>query len=188
MSRKTVVRLFIAIIIILIIAFTALIVDLNEAVQNVEPKFSFNTNTYNDGNTKEYIGLGYKIIRYNIEAGEYHVKLGTLFLKHEDSLEYEKNVNEEKKDTTVYSIIGKVIEIKQVDEEKEYVIESTNSMSIYYKASVVIDEDTKIEKNGLTLTEDNIEVGSNIKVKFVEPVIRNTPDVKAMAQKIEFVR
>jgi len=46
------------------------------------PYFAIKVKTYNDGGTKEYIGLGYKVIKYNQQQGRRDTELGTWLLKY----------------------------------------------------------------------------------------------------------
>ncbi len=189
MSRKTVFRLLVIIIILLVFGFTFLLVDFNLTLRNNEPKFSFCINEYNEANTKEYIGLGYKIIRYNIDDDNYQVKLGSLFLQYDANLDYNNNISYNKaQDNTVYEIIGKVKSITKDDENNVILsVESTNSTSVYPKANVVVNSETSIQKENLKLTLDNIVSGSIIKIKFSDNVENSNP-VKGIAKKIEFVK
>ncbi len=188
MSRKTVFRLLVIIIILLIFGFTFLLVDFNLTLRNNEPKFSFCINEYNKANTKEYIGLGYKIIRYNIDDN-YQVKLGSLFLQYDDSLDYNNNISYNKlQDNTVYEMVGKVKSITKDNENNVILfVESTNSISVYPKANVIVNNDTIIQKDNLKLTLDNIVDGSIVKIKFSGNVENSNP-VKGIAKKIEFVK
>ncbi len=52
------------------------------------PLFAIRTKTYNDGGTKVYYGLGYKVIRYNVTNGREGVVVGNY------SLKYDKNPKE----------------------------------------------------------------------------------------------
>lgn len=46
------------------------------------PIFMIRTSIYKDGGTKEYYGLGYKVIKCNTLSGDKSVKLGTYFMKY----------------------------------------------------------------------------------------------------------
>jgi hypothetical protein len=51
--------------ILILLPFLFFIVDLSLAKVNKPPIFSIKTAIYKDGGTKDYIGLGYKVIDYN---------------------------------------------------------------------------------------------------------------------------
>lgn len=89
MSRKTVCNLCIIVIVVTILLSTMIIADFNFALHKQRPVFCITQNTYEDGGTVEYIGLGYKIIDYNVIEGRQDVKLGTLFMRY-DSYNYDE--------------------------------------------------------------------------------------------------
>lgn len=49
---------------------------------NVGPFFAINTTTYKDGGTKEYYGLGYKVIKYNEIMGRMDTQIGFWNMKY----------------------------------------------------------------------------------------------------------
>ena len=48
----------------------------------VGPFLAINTKTYDDGGTKEYYGLGYKVIKYNQVVGRRDTVIGSWFIKY----------------------------------------------------------------------------------------------------------
>ena len=91
--------------VIIIFALIFFAVDYNRAKNGEKPIFCLNTAIANDGGTKEYLGLGYKVIDFNRLDGYDKVKIGTYFMKYEDfENEYnnytedivENNINETK--------------------------------------------------------------------------------------------
>ena len=48
----------------------------------VGPFLAINTKTYDDGGTKEYYGLGYKVIKYNQVVGRRDSVIGSWFIKY----------------------------------------------------------------------------------------------------------
>ena len=70
------------IIIILGIIFFA--VDYNRVQKQKRPIFSIKYAIANDGGTEEYLGLGYKIIDFNMLNGYDEIKIGSWFMKYED--------------------------------------------------------------------------------------------------------
>lgn len=83
MGKNTVIRLFIVFILVIILSITAFLIDINLVIENRAPMFSILKETYEDGGTKEYIGPGYKIFRYNKLDEGVKIKFGTLFLQYE---------------------------------------------------------------------------------------------------------
>ena len=81
--NKTILILVIA---ILAITITFLIVDCIMLNSAKEPIFCISIGQYLDGGTKEYIGLGYKIIDYNILSGFDGYKVGTWFMQYDNNI------------------------------------------------------------------------------------------------------
>ena len=83
MSKQTTIRLLIIIPIIAILIAVMLLIDFNRVIQNMEPLFCVTKTVYEDGGTKEYIGIGYKIFDYKKINEKRQVKLGTIFSQYE---------------------------------------------------------------------------------------------------------
>ena len=49
---------------------------------HIGPFLAVNTKTYNDGGTKEYYGLGYKVIKYNQKVGRRDTVIGSWGIKY----------------------------------------------------------------------------------------------------------
>ncbi len=76
-------------IILLVIIITGIIffcIDSNRVKNGELPMFCINNpaGTLMDGGTKEYIGLGYKVIKFNKLNGYKETKIGSWFMKYED--------------------------------------------------------------------------------------------------------
>ena len=73
------------IIIIIIIVIGILITTdfLLVTKKDIGPFLAINTKTYNDGGTKEYYGLGYKVIKYNQKVGRRDTVIGSWFIKYD---------------------------------------------------------------------------------------------------------
>lgn len=128
------------IIIIIIIFSTLVIVDVILVSRTGKgPYFAIKTKTYNDGGTKVYYGLGYKVIKYNQKDGRKDIVLGNWQLKYDTTpikttildlaLDFNNNLE---KALSIYmnhylKVTGKIekIEKDQIiliykDEEKKY--------------------------------------------------------------------
>ena len=77
---KKVSTIIMVLIIVLGILITTDIILVTKA--NIGPVFAIKTNEYNDGGTKEYYGLGYKVIKYNQKIGRRDTTIGTWSLKY----------------------------------------------------------------------------------------------------------
>ena len=87
MSKKGKV-LFIILGVIILVWIIFFMVDYFMVKNNRKPIFCILRSEVNDGGTKEYIGLGYKVIDFHKFQGEnkYYddIKIGTIFMKYED--------------------------------------------------------------------------------------------------------
>ncbi len=77
---KKVSTIIMVLIIVLGILITTDIILVTKA--NIGPFFAIKTKEYNDGGTKEYYGLGYKVIKYNQKIGRRDTTIGTWSLKY----------------------------------------------------------------------------------------------------------
>ena len=95
-----VVSKIILIVVFLIIALAIIffIVDYNRVQKQEKPIFCVLESAANDGGTKIYIGLGYKVIDFHTKAGFDDIKIGTWFMDYNDFEEeikaYEKKYKE----------------------------------------------------------------------------------------------
>ena len=74
--------------IIAIIGLTSFFIDYTRVKENKLPIFciSFDNMTYADGGTKQYFGIGYKVIAYKKMNGYNGIHIGTYFLKYDEDL------------------------------------------------------------------------------------------------------
>lgn len=79
-SINLLINIFYAIVILLILLSVIDIVIVTRYEKG--PYFSIAVKTYDDGGTKEYYGLGYKVIKYNQVLGRKDIELGTWGLKY----------------------------------------------------------------------------------------------------------
>lgn len=74
--------------ILIIISLIFFAIDYTRVKENKLPIFciSFDSMMYADGGTKEYWGLGYKVIAYKKLNGYDKIHIGTYFLKYNENL------------------------------------------------------------------------------------------------------
>ena len=80
-------KIIILLLLISILGFIFYLIDTQRIKNDNDPIFVINTIIYNDGGTKEYLGLGYKIIKYHTIEMELNNEkdiydIGTWFLKY----------------------------------------------------------------------------------------------------------
>ena len=77
MGKKRKIRVMRTFFAIFIIWCSIFLVDYSLAKNNLRPIFVVRTGIYKDGGTKEYIGLGYKVIKFNTLDGRKDIVIGT---------------------------------------------------------------------------------------------------------------
>lgn len=84
MEKRTVKRLLISVIVLVIVISTLFCADVYKILNDNEPMFSIKKAVYEDGGTVEYIGLGYKIFKIKkVEYSMDQIKFGTIFSSYE---------------------------------------------------------------------------------------------------------
>lgn len=163
MKRGTKVILIILGVIILL-GLTFFAVDYNRVKNREKPIFCINTAIIRDGGTKEYLGLGYKVIDFNELNGYDEIKIGTWFMKYED---FENEYNNYVEDI----IENNMDEKKLLDEiPQEYQMEQAIK-----DGCVVISNDVVFNKSKLDSFIDNTTVDNKDRksdfIRFVQYTI-----------------
>ena len=95
--KKFIKMILIVISIIIILGVIFFIVDYNRVKNNEKPMFCILEQEVNDGGTKIYLGLGYKVIDFNTLSGFNKMKIGSYFMNYENFTdeieEYNNNLN-----------------------------------------------------------------------------------------------
>lgn len=105
--------ILIVVFLIIALAITFFIVDYNRVQKQEKPIFCVLESAANDGGTKIYIGLGYKVIDFHTKAGFDDIKIGTWFMDYDDFEEvikaYEKKHEEDAlKNMKIIKVKGKL--------------------------------------------------------------------------------
>ena len=90
---------------------------------NIGPFFAIRTKVYNDGGTKEYYGLFYKVLKYNQQVGRRDTVLGTYSLKYNttptnytiEELSYALNNNDNNYTGAFIRLTGTIAKIDPAD-------------------------------------------------------------------------
>lgn len=172
-------------IILLVVIITGIIffcIDSNRVKNGELPMFCINNpaGTLMDGGTKEYIGLGYKVIKFNKLNGYKETKIGSWFMKLEDFDEeieaYEKapiyiysaKEPEEKRKISDENaslfrlIIGNLVYNKEESNDSmiTYIIEDSNGTTYYLKSEERIlssnGKETKLNEENYTFLNEVI--------------------------------
>ena len=85
-TQKTIINVVFIVIVVLILMVVTDVICVNKF--NVGPYFAIKTKTYKDGGSKEYYGLGYKVIEYNEFEGRKGKTIGTWKLEYNTNPAY----------------------------------------------------------------------------------------------------
>ena len=152
--------IILGVIIILVLIFFS--IDYNRVKNGEKPIFCINTANANDGGTKEYLGLGYKIIDFNRLDGYDEVKIGTWSMKYEDfENEYNDYVSDTKVIVNEYNNIPSItitgedaLIIKQILNEFTYNSELCDG--IYsYEITINDEEHYKVKRDCMAIEREN---------------------------------
>lgn len=69
---------------IVVIGIMFFVIDFNRVKNEQNPIFCIRTRIYEDGGTREFLGLGYKVIDFHTINGFSETKIGSYFMKYED--------------------------------------------------------------------------------------------------------
>lgn len=83
MSRKTLIRVSIIIIVLIAISIFTFVIDVNRIIDKREPIFCIQKAVYEDGGTVEYLGLFYKIYKFKNKNNVETMKFGGIFSTYE---------------------------------------------------------------------------------------------------------
>ena len=173
--------------VIIIFGLIFFAVDYNRVKNGENPIFCINTATANDGGTKEYLGLGYKVIDFNRLDGYDEVKIGTWSMKYEDfENEYNANVIVNGYDNIPsITITGEdALTIKQILNEFTYNSELCDG--IYsYEITINDEEHYKVKRDCMAIERENKQTKiTKIVLESIENIIENNIDEKKQLEEI----
>lgn len=171
MSRKTVKNLLIFCVVAIVILATMIIADFNYVLQNQTPIFCFVRNVYEDGGTVEYIGLGYKIVDYNVMHGRQDVDLGSIFKRYDPQIDESKFEVELDNKNKIYDFSGIVESIEVIDSRTILTVLSDNGK----RQNIKVISSTLIYANDFNAKLTDIVVGSTIEVRT--SLVDNTKEI-----------
>ena len=182
--------IILGVIIILVLIFFS--IDYNRVKNGEKPIFCINTANANDGGTKEYLGLGYKIIDFNRLDGYDEVKIGTWSMKYEDfENEYNDYVSDTKVIVNEYNNIPSItitgedaLIIKQILNEFTYNSELCDG--IYsYEITINDEEHYKVKRDCMAIERENKQTKiTKIVLESIENIIENNIDEKKQLEEI----
>lgn len=151
---------------IVVLGIVFFTVDYNRAKNQEKPIFCIQNpaGMLADGGTKEYFGLGYKVIDFHTLAGFDDVKIGSWSMKYDDFKE-EMREYEEKMTQDEYSFCGTITQI----EENLFFVKPDENEEIRKSADLIMVQKLKIDTNV------KFEIGERIKVTYDGNVLETYP-------------
>ena len=130
--------------IIILIGVIFFVIDFNKIIKNEKPIFCIPYKEANDGGTIIYLGLGYKVIDYNIKGYD-EIEIGNLFIKYDDSklIDVQDKIAKENKDIVIiknsefFESNASVENIKLID---DFIEKTANRRKILEEISLEIHE------------------------------------------------
>ena len=183
MSKKTTLTFIIIFSIVAIWVITMAVYDYNLVLHGVNPKFTISTTIYEDGGTKEYTGLFYKIISYKVSSGRKDVVVGTWLLNYEPQIEDLTSKTVQTMPDVSYNFEGTVLSTYYED-GSTYIIASSDT---YGNMKIKLISSTLIYLDGKKTTKSDIVSGKKIKCK-VNITNHNTNPKQSMGQIINVIK
>lgn len=181
--------------VIIILGLIFFTVDYNRVQKQEKPIFCINYSTLRDGGTKAYIGLGYKVIDFNMLNGYDEIKIGSWFMKYEDFEGEYSTYTEKLADTKVivngYNNIPSItmidddaIAIKQILNGFTYDGELCNG--IYSYEIIINDEEHYMVKRDCKAIEKGDKQAdiTEEELNYIEEIIENNIDEQKLLEEI----
>lgn len=177
-----VVGIILGIIVVLGIVFFT--IDYSRVQKQEKPIFCINIATYKDGGTKEYYGLGYKVIDFHTLAGFDDIKIGTWFMDYDEFEEemkvYEINFKEElqKNELEKGNVFNATIEkIREYNGMTTVLVKGLETNDINYRGEFdfSVDNDTELLWREKKIELSNLKEGQNVSITSVGEVLEKYP-------------
>ena len=100
----------------------------------IGPLFTFRTETYDDGGTKEYYGLGYKVIKYKVLNGREGMVLGGYSLEYSDTpikMDLSKLTNKKINEFDNKDFVEITGTVKSIDKKNKRVVLKDGKNTVY---------------------------------------------------------
>lgn len=136
------------------------------------PLFAIRTKTYKDGGTKEYYGLGYKVIRYNVTNGREGIVVGNYSLKYNSiakKVDLSKTKLTEDNNGDYVEITGKV---DKVDKKNKRIVLQNGKNEIYCDIKEEFKEYNKISINKIVNITGRIYVEDSNELYIENGVVK----------------
>ena len=166
--------------IFLLLALIFFAIDYLRIQKQEKPIFCILKDEVNDGGTKIYLGLGYKIIDFNTLEGFDDIKIGTWFIDYNDfgkerKFEEELQKNENNIESVVFK--AKIKEIRKYNEITTILIEGLDSNDLNYRGEYdfSVDKDTELLWNETKIELSDLKEGKNVLITSTGEILERYP-------------
>lgn len=178
MKKKIGIVIILSIIGILLLGMLFFAVDSYRIKNNKPPIFAVQYNVLKDGGTTMYLGLGYKIIDYNIIDGNDKTYIGSYFMKYEDYADENIKINNNEKDIVQNA---KYIPLEQLP--KEYTFEQALK-----DGCLIISYKNIYNKGMLDKFIENTSINSKNRVPDILRVAQSTTEGDLILTDVEYTK
>ncbi len=166
-EEKKLKKRFTIIMIVALVLGTLIFIDILVAnYTNVGPFLAVKVKTHNDGGTKEYYGLGYKVIKYRVKDGRNTTVVGSWTLKYDPTskastveelgISFRNNTKEALKNSykQFFIVTGKIDSIDKTNKKVVLIYEDKDGGNYTTKAEFYLKNISKLKKysKGDTIT------------------------------------
>ena len=166
-EEKKLKKKFTIIMIVALVLGTLIFIDILVAnYTNVGPFLAVKVKTHNDGGTKEYYGLGYKVIKYRVKDGRNTTVVGSWTLKYDPTtkattveelgISFRNNTKEALKDSykQFFIVTGKIDSIDKTNKKVVLIYEDEDGGTYTTKAEFYLKNISKLKNysKGDTIT------------------------------------
>lgn len=166
-EEKKLKKRFTIIMIVALVLGTLIFIDILVAnYTNVGPFLAVKVKTHNDGGTKEYYGLGYKVIKYRVKDGRNTTVVGSWTLKYDPTskastveelgISFRNNTKEALKDSykQFFIVTGKIDSIDKTNKKVVLIYEDKDGGNYTTKAEFYLKNISKLKNysKGDTIT------------------------------------
>ena len=158
-EEKKLKKKFTIIMIVALVLGTLIFIDILVAnYTNVGPFLAVKVKTHNDGGTKEYYGLGYKVIKYRVKDGRNTTVVGSWTLKYDPTtkattveelgISFRNNTKETLKNSykQFFIVTGKIDSIDKANKKVVLIYEDKDGGNYTTKAEFYLKNISKLKK------------------------------------------
>lgn len=177
-EEKKLKKRFTIIMIVALVLGTLIFIDILIAnYTSVGPFLAIKVKTHNDGGTKEYYGLGYKVIKYRVKDGRNTTVVGSWTLKYDSiskattveelGISFRNNTKEALKNSykQFFIVTGKIDSIDKANKKIVLIYEDKDSGNYTTKAEFYLKDVSKLEN----YNKNDVITISGTFTKYVSP-------------------